>query len=524
MRKVINLNAVLLSSLVVLSGCNSDSDDTNSTPIEPTGRWLKGDLHVHTAVSQDARETQSDILKWAFDDFGLDYVSLSNHMRNNSQDNDDNDVGGLLYYDALTQYEIPGLKKAMPNYEGKIAYSSFEWDMPTHEHFNIGILGDEAKVLSAVKTFEYRFSSKNDIADFDPQDVTAWTAAGDTRQNQTHEDAVAALKWLETHYPDSSYGMLNHPRRYLTSYTIQDVRELNDVAPNVFFMVEGLVGGQFSGNRGDYGERSSGVYGGVDPVVAQVGGWWDALLGEGRQIWNMGNSDIHFKTRTPYASSYYPGEYAKSYTWVDGKDTTALLKGLRSGNSFSVFGDLIDDLDFKLESGNKNSVTMGQTLVAKAGDKLTLTIRFKSPALNNKESDIGNEAYAGINPGVNHIDLIAGNVGQRAEPGTAAYAKETNDSTLVVKTFTSADWHKDADGYYSMSYSFIADQNQYFRLRGTNLDYNQANLTEKGNPLKSAVINQAEDESVQAWYNKINDRNYNDLWFYSNPVFVNTTK
>lgn len=75
-----------------------------------------------------------------------------------------------------------------------------------------------------------------------------------------------------------------------------------------------------------------------------------------------------------------------------------------------------------------------------------------------------------------------------------------------------------------MSYSFIADKHQYFRLRGTNLDYNQANLTEKGNPLKSAVINKEDDESVQAWYNKINDRNYDDLWFYSNPVFVNTGK
>lgn len=195
----------------------------------------------------------------------------------------------------------------MSKYAGKLAYSSFEWDMPTHEHFNIGILGDESEVLAAIKTFEYRFSSKNSIEDFNAKDIAAWEAAGDTRQNQTHQDAIAALTWLETHYPDSRYGMLNHPRRYLTSYTIKDVRELNDAAPNVFFLVEGL-------------------------------------------------------------------------------------------------------------------------------------------------------------------------------------------------------------------------KPQYFRLRGTNLDYNQANLTEKGNPLKSAVINQAEDEAVQTWYNKINERNYDDLWFYSNPVFVNTRK
>lgn len=522
MQHTIKLATICFSSWVLLSGCHSDSDNASTVPVEPTGRWLKGDLHVHTAISQDARETQSDILRWAFTDFDLDYVALSNHMRNNSQDNADNDVGGLLFYDALTQYEIPDIKAQLPQYEGKIAYSSFEWDMPTHEHFNIGILGDEAEVLAAIKTFEYRFSSKNTLEDFDPKDVAAWEAAGDTRQNQTHSDALAAMAWLEANYPDTSYGMLNHPRRYLTSYTIKDVRELNDAAPNVFFLVEGLVGGQFSGNRGDYAETSSGVYGGVDPVVAEVGGWWDALLGEGRQIWNMGNSDIHFKTRTPYASSYYPGEYAKSHTWVDGDDTKALLAGLRSGNSFSVFGDLINALDIQLVNSSNNSATMGQTLATNAGDKVTLTIRFKSPQSNNKESDIGNEMYMGENPGVYHIDLIAGNVTERAAPGTPAYEKQTNDSTSVIKTFTRTDWQLDSDGYYSMSYRFVADKDQYFRLRGTNLDYNQTALTEKGNPLKSAVISQTDGESVQDWYNRINERNYNDLWFYSNPVFIST--
>lgn len=127
--------------------------------------------------------------------------------------------------------------------------------------------------------------------------------------------------------------MLNHPRRYLDSYTIAEVRELHDAAPEVFFLVEGMVGGQFSGNRGDYGDRSSGVYGGVDPVVAEVGGWWDALLGEGRRIWNMGNSDIHFKTRPPYASSYYPGEYAKNYTWLRVKAPRPCWKGYARGTA-----------------------------------------------------------------------------------------------------------------------------------------------------------------------------------------------
>ena len=37
----------------------------------------------------------------------------------------------------------------------------------------------------------------------------------------------------------------------------------------------------------------SDVYGGVDAMVAQVGGVRDALLGEGRHFWNFSNSDIH---------------------------------------------------------------------------------------------------------------------------------------------------------------------------------------------------------------------------------------
>ncbi|GAB1097325.1 MAG: hypothetical protein Sw2LagBPW_28040 [Shewanella algae] len=519
MRQSHQVAALSLLSLALLAGCNSDNDTQTPEPV--TGRWLKGDLHVHTAVSQDSRETQADILKWGFEDFGLDYMSLTNHMRNNSQDNEDNDLGGILFYDALTRYEKPGLASLMPNYPGKLVYSGFEWDMPTHEHFNIAILADEQQTLDAIKTFEYSFSAKNEPEDFAAEDLAAWEAAGVKRQNQTHADAVAALAWLQQHFPKQSYGMLNHPRRYLDSYTIAEVRELHDAAPEVFFLVEGMVGGQFSGNRGDYGDRSSGVYGGVDPVVAEVGGWWDALLGEGRRIWNMGNSDIHFKTRPPYASSYYPGEYAKNYTWVEGEGTQALLEGLRSGNSFAVFGDLIDGLDFQMNTG-KQTITMGQTLSAKAGDKVTINIRFRSPELNNKESDIGNEHYAGINPGVHHIDLIAGDIGERAKPGTAAWQKETNDSTRVIKSFTQADWQKDSDGFYNMSFSFIADGKQYFRLRGTNLDYNVSGLTNKGTPLRSEVLPQAEGEQVQQWYNDINERNYGDLWFYSNPLFITT--
>ncbi|WP_229381017.1 MULTISPECIES: hypothetical protein [Shewanella] len=506
---------------LALAACSSDSSET--TPEEKKGQWVKGDLHVHTAISSDARETLSDVLKWSFDTFNMDYVALSNHMRDSSQDNDDNDLGGILFFDALVHYEIPGVAELQASlYPEKTVLSTFEWDMPTHEHFNIGILGDEinsAESLEAIKTFEYLFSYQNSIEDFDPADVANWNAQGLVRQNQTHQDAINALAWLQEHFPTSSYGMLNHPRRYLTSYSISDVRELHDAAPDVFFLVEGMVGGQFSGNRGDYAGTSSGVYGGVDPVVAEVGGWWDALLGEGRRIWNVGNSDIHFKVREPYASSYFPGEYAKNYTYAEETSAQGIVDGLRTGKTFAVFGDLINELDFTMQ-GSSDAEHMGGVLAANSGEMITIKIRFKSPETNNKEQDIGDESFNGLNPGIHHIDLIAGNVGEKALPDTSEYYKETNDSTKVVKTFVAQDWDLDDEGFYAMSYSFVASGDQYYRLRGTNLDYNEEGLTHKGDPLKSESYPQADEGETQAWYNKINQRNYDDLWFYSNPIFV----
>ena len=45
----------------------------------------------------------------------------------------------------------------------------------------------------------------------------------------------------------------------------------------------------------------------------------------------------------------------------------AYINGLRSGNSFVVNGDLINDLDFTIAARNEseNSATMGQELVLK---------------------------------------------------------------------------------------------------------------------------------------------------------------
>ena len=488
------------------------------------GRWVAGDLHVHTALSADARTHLDDAVHKAFDDFNLDYMATSNHLRNNSGNNQHDKSISQLFSKSLRDYEWPALQQLAESYPDKLLMSTFEWDMPAHDHFNIGLLtgNNTDKKLPATAYFEYRFGAKNADDDFSSAQLDAFRKQQVPRQNQTHEDGVAALKWLQENYAGSGFAMLNHPTRYASSYRMEDIREFNDVAPDVFFLVEGMVGNQFNGYRGDYDNQShAGLWGGSDPFAAEVGGNWDALLAEGRRLWLVTNSDHHFKAIPPYSSGYFPGEYSKTYVYLQNEPLNQAnwLTAMRSGNSFSVFGDIINGMDFSLVAETGAKASMGQTLVAKAGETITLNLTLTQPAHTNREKVVGNEVYDGEVPPLHHVDLIAGEMVEKTKPGTREYAASGNPSTHILKTFTDEDWTVNADGSYSMSFRLKADKNTYYRLRGTTLGTEQSGFTKNGEPVRSALIDRGETFSPD-YYETINQRNYTDCWFFSNPVFL----
>ncbi len=97
------------------------------------------------------------------------------------------------------------------------------------------------------------------------------------------------------------------------------------------------------------------TYGGTGVYGAQLGGVWDALLGEGRNWWFFASSDWHNRgsfgpddRRT--TQDFYPGEYQRNYTLVrNGSDKLrpqTIVDGLRTGNSFATSGQIIDRLGF----------------------------------------------------------------------------------------------------------------------------------------------------------------------------------
>ena len=498
-------------------------------PVAEAGRWTVGDLHVHTYQSDDTQQisTLDQVLAKAFDRFGLDWVAISDHLRLSSYDNAGNKLPAQIpFSEGMAKYQVPRIKalQAGGKYADKTIFASAEWDMPAHDHGNVGILTDSPMsdaALKAVSQFEYLFTNR-DAALFPAADVAAWGPKAGTGYN-THAETMQAVAWLKKNYPATSYLQINHPSRNPGKYTIAQLREMNDLAPDIVFSLEGMVGNQMEPDRGGYNSAyidanlPSRTYGGVDYLVAKLGGTWDALLSEGRRIWNVADSDYHFTTSQGlYSSGYAPGEYAKNHLFGDIKDPKSLLAAMRAGRLFAVNGDLIDALDFRVE-GSKGAGRMGTELAAAAGEELQITVRFKSPERNNFEYQLGSGLYANVKPVVDHIDLIAGDVTGREQPGTPGYDRATNPSTRVVKRFTRADWKLDAEGYYAASFTVKAGANQYFRLRGTNLGTDVPGETANGEPLPDA---RTEGNDNVARFNAINARNYADLWFYSNPVFV----
>ncbi|OBZ09499.1 S-layer protein [Bacillus sp. FJAT-26390] len=511
-KRVSVILGLTLAATIAAQGASASTDQKEAVK---NGKWLTGEYHVHTYQSDDAQHSLTYLLDQGFENYGLDWMGFADHLRMESRDDNGQPLpnGSIPFSQGMLEYQVPKIKQLQQagKYPGKIIFSGFEWDMPTYEHVGIGIITDKPgseQSLKAASQFEYLFTNREEKY-FDPADAAEWTSK-DSRAFSTREDARTALNWLETNYKKTSFAMFNHPSRK-TVYTISDFRDFNNIAPTVAFGFEGMVGNQMEPDRGglNLATPKNRTYGGADYMLAQKGGAWDALLGEGRRFWNFANSDTHFfiSDNRLYSSGYRPGEYSKNYTWVNGSDSLAVLNGMRSGKSFSVFGDLINALDFNITKGN-NKAEMGGELKVKKNEQLTVTIKFKSPKKNNNGDAVK----------VDHVDLISGDVTGKAQPGTAAYNKETNDSTKVLKRFTSKEWITTKDGYNVITFKVKAsDKNQYFRLRGTNLGVNVPGETLNGEPL---MDEKTDIEDNEARFVEINKRNYKDLWFYSNPIFV----
>ncbi|MBN2441941.1 MAG: hypothetical protein JXJ04_11360 [Spirochaetales bacterium] len=548
------------------------------------GKYLPGDFHQHTFYT-DGANTFFKVMK-ANSDYGLDWWANSEHggSRNRDGNGDNWDdpqiypvlpvLGDAAYsggkqvmwrWQSLRYYVYPDVVKARTVFSEKTILSGLEWNVPSHEHCSTGIY-QYGGTAAGISEFEYRFdaSDKDTSRDNEVSLLTGFNLLSKT--NKSKEDAILAVQFMQAGKDQGlwdAYVVPAHIER-ARKFLIEDFRNWNNAGPDVAFGFEGAPGHQASGDRG-FGRSAfgDGTYGGSGYFCAKVGGLWDAILGEGRNWWNFASSDFH-NHWSDGGSDFWPGEYQKNYVSIDTSNPDkqqAVFDALRSGNSYHVEGDLITDLSFIASSGKSNKAAMGQTLIVNKGDLVRISITVTDPAVpNNCPLDMLNPSLENIGirqplsePELDHVDLISGDVTGYVAPDDPLYTADENPSASVIKTFKTDDRGKKNRGHgfsfshcrfnntYTFHYVFRADKDRYFRLRGTNLPANVPLETDtEGNPLADSEANDGYYASLdpveleaKLFKNVTINTNskldevaeaYADLWFYSNPVFIDVVE
>lgn len=303
--------------------------------------------------------------------------------------------------------------------------------------------------------------------------------------NRGHAKAVESLKWMAAFHPDKSYYVPAHLERAgpfnpngNNGFNIENLRNFNNAAPNVAFGFESQPGHHASDARGEYQikrQTINGVvtdsvggttYGGTGVYAAQIGGVWDALLGEGRNWWFFGSSDWHNRGSfgpddRRSTQDFYPGEYQRNYSLVRNGDDKirpqAIVDSLRTGNTWVATGQIVDRLGFiacasykgpaarsnasvealAIAAATNNTdidksgcATMGEKLVVRPGAEIVVSVVVRDPAgTNYSPYTFPNPSLAQIGVGqplnapvLDHIDLIRGMVTGYKTPGSADYA------------------------------------------------------------------------------------------------------
>ena len=320
-------------------------------------------------------------------------------------------------------------------------------------------------------------------------------ATGNGTGDRGHLKTVEAVKWMKENHPTGSYYIPAHLERAgpfnpngNNGFNIEHLRNLNNAAPMVAFGMETQPGHGASSDRGEYlpkRQTINGVltdsvggttYGGTGVYGAQIGGVWDALLGEGRNFWFFASSDWHNRGSfgpddRRSTQDFLPGEYQRNYTMVrNGGDKLrpqAIVDGLRTGNNFVASGQLIDRLAFVACAQNPDSTvrsnasvenlalaaarnntdidaagcaTMGEKLVALPGADIVVAVVVRDPeGTNYSPYTFPNPSLRQIGitrpmnePKLDHIDLIGGKVRGYKVPGAADYSGQwpANDAWL----------------------------------------------------------------------------------------------
>lgn len=467
----------LLALLLIPLGC------TVSLPTEQTEskQWLAGDHHIHSRYSVGWNaETDPPSPKIGGDAiypipmnalmakyFGLAWTVATDH-------------GGPNHSKVNLERAYPELVRSRELVPELIQFYGMELNSPAADHSSL-IIPHGAAEAEHLHALESRFD-KLEAYPLDPA-------------RDTEVKMLEALEFMRK-MSRKPVVIANHPSRSATGlgeYGLDSPAEFrgwNDTAPEIAVGMAGAPGHQAVTLNPDgssrelfprAGYRLFPTMGAFDQMTARLGGFWDSMLGEGRHWWITANSDSHVHY-TEGGYDFWPGEYSKTYVFAE-KNHDSIIEAIRTGRIFVTTGDLISEL-YLTASDGINSANIGGELKLSNGSSVQVTIKIKDPANDNHNGD---------NPQVQRVDLIVGDVTGKVTDKS----QDTNDSTRVVKRFYKKDWQRRGE-YLTMTHILEnVSAGLYLRVRGTNTD----ELEPERDPL-----------GENPWL---------DLWFYSNPIFIN---
>jgi hypothetical protein len=484
-------------------------------------------------------------------------------------------------WQSIKEVEYPIIVNRTPMYN-KVLVEGLEWVVPGHEHTDVAVIAGQNPRgfgnADNVAQFEYRFDrSDNDaIGLLDASNNQVWPGKDNVNNNGTagHQTAVSGVQWLQANYPLQSYAIPTHSERAgpfsptaSAGYNIEHFRDFNNAGPTVAFGIESpghMAQGTITGGSGSYTPNAvgGGTYGMSGVYTAKVGGLWDGLLGEGRNSFIYVSSDWHNRgaagARDSFTTAdFIPGEYTKLYVPnTERFQAQSIVDGMRSGNTYSVNADIIGpDLVFRAKGrGEDGWKTMGETLVARPGDKITVEMTMTIPAKNNSPYSFNNPLLLPVGikqplnkPSLDHVDLITGQISNVIQPGSPGYAVPNaagvagaaivyNPTTVISQQIHARDMKSkrldDGSTRLTFTTTFTAGNTPgYIRARGTNIPVATPNVTDSaGSPLldtNNALVS-CTDPACPAHLGSVagvkkvtfDVQAYSNVWFYANPIFV----
>ncbi len=289
-----------------------------------------------------------------------------------------------------------------------------------------------------------------------------------------------ALAYLRTLSP-LPLVFVNHPSRTATALghwgevTPAELSAWNDAAPEVLVGMEGAPGHQAADpHRGLYRNAAAPTLGGFDQMTAQIGGVWDTMLAQGRHFWITATSDSHINQRDG-GNDFDPGQYSKTYVWAR-RDAGDILDGLRHGRLFAVTGDL-----YRRAGPERVGTRPGHARSDDGPDPRACA--GQADAHPPRHAHAGQENANGQRPALHHVEVIIGQAGE-------------GSPLMQSRRFEVAELRREGDWLRLVWDLPAPSADGFIRVRGTS--------TTEATPLPDTP---GEDP-------------WQDLWFYSNPVFI----